>query len=236
MTGYGEDLAFVHDAGFTQLAEAAARMVLDEVRPPGLAVDLGCGSGTLLRQLIDAGFSGYGVDLSPAMIELARHQVPEASLHVADALQAPLPPCDVVTAAGEVFNYASIDRPLADLGQTFAHIHAALRPGGVLLFDVATPGRAADGPIKAQRSGPGWRVEATATEHDGVLTRTIDTWRTTGVERHSREVHRLRLLDPEWILQALAHAGFEAQWLAGYDDYGFQNGWDGFLARHATPS
>ncbi len=238
MSGYGEDLAFVHESGFTQLAEAAARMVLDEIGPPaaaerrGLAVDLGCGGGTLLRELVDAGFEGWGVDLSPEMVALARKRVPEATLAVGDALAVDLPPCQVVTAIGEVFNYAFVEHDQAAIEAAFARIHDALEPGGILLFDVATPGRAADGPTSAQRAGRGWRVEATAQEQGAWLTRTIDTWRTVaGQTRHSREVHRLRLLEAGWIMGALRAAGFDAEHLGGYDDFGFQPGWDGFLAR-----
>ncbi len=236
-SGYGEDLAFVHDAGFTDLAEAAARMVLDLVRPPGLAVDLGCGGGSLLRELVDAGFDGWGVDLSPEMVALARRRVPEATLLVGDALAVPLPPCKVVTAVGEVFNYAFVKHADAAIRAALLRIHDALEPGGVFLFDIATPGRARDGPTRAERHGRGWRVEAVAEEHEGWLTRTIDTWRTPrgpADARHTREVHRLRLLDPDLVLDWLRGAGFDAQRVGGFDDFGFQPGWDGFVARHAA--
>ncbi len=233
-TGYEEDLAFVHQDGFTDLAEAAARMVQDLVSPPGLVVDLGCGGGTLLRLLLDGGFEGHGIDLSPSMIALAREVVPQASLEVGDALTAPIAPCLAVTAVGEVFNYAFVEHDEGAVLAAFRRIHDALLPGGVFLFDVATTGRAGEGPTVASRSGRGWRVEARAEEADGWLTRTIDTWRMSkrgGTERHTREVHRLRLMDPAWILEALEAAGFEAEHFGGFDDFGFQEGWDGFLAR-----
>lgn len=232
LPGYGGDLAFVHDAGFTALAEAAARMVRDLASPPGRAVDLGCGGGTLLRDLADAGFEPWGVDLSPAMVELARRRVPEADLRVGDVLAVDLPPCRVATAVGEVLNYAFVQHSDHAVAATFRRIHDALEPGGLFLFDVATTGRAGEGPTRAERTGRDWRVEARAEEADGWLTRTIDTWRRVGGdERHHREVHRLRLLEPEWVLARLAEAGFEAEALGGYDDFGFQTGWDGFLAR-----
>ncbi len=230
--GYEEDLAFVHQDGFTDLAEAAARMLHDFVSPPALVVDLGCGGGTLLRALLDSGFSGHGVDLSPAMIDLAAHVVPEATLAVGDAFAVEIPRCDAVTAVGEVFNYAFVEHGEADVQAAFRRIHDALNPGGVFLFDVATLGRAGNGPTQAKRAGKGWRVEARAEEADGWLTRTIDTWRNQpdGTTRHTQEVHRLRLMDPTWVMDALAAAGFAAEHLGGFDDFGFQEGWDGFLA------
>lgn len=230
--GYQEDLAHVHEAGFTALAEAAARMVLDLVRPPGRVVDLGCGGGTLLRDLVDAGFDAWGIDLSPAMVDLARRRVPEARVEAGDALRAGLPPCRVVTAVGEVLNYAFAPNDPGAVAALLHRVHDALEPGGVFLFDIATAGRAGDGPTHAERAGRDWRVEARAEEADGWLTRTIDTWRLVdGAWRHHHESHRLRLLEVGWVLERLREARFEAEVLGGYDDFGFQTGWDGFLGR-----
>lgn len=233
---YDEDLAFVHDAGFTDLAEAAARMVLDVAGAAGggprLAVDLGCGGGSLAEALAEAGWDVVGFDVSPAMVALARRRVPGGRFEVRDVLHVPLPPCDAVAAVGEVLNHACAARGVDALDAFFRRVRRALRPGGLLLFDAATPGRAAEGPTHAHREGRGWRVEAVAEEGEGMLVRTIDTWRAVGgAERHHREVHRLRLLDPGDVLRRLGEAGFVAERLGGYDDYGFQPGWDGFLAR-----
>lgn len=225
---YDRDLAHVHDAGFTQVAEAAARMVLDE-SDPGVVIDLGCGGGALCEVLAEAGYQVHGIDVSPAMVALARRRVPQGHFEVADVTAVALPPCDVVTAIGEVLCYACPDD--ASLEGLLERIHEALRPGGLLLFDVATTGRAKE-PTQRSARGKGWRVEATAVESDGVLTRTIDTWRTApDGERHSREIHRLRLFEVDDVLARLRDAGFEAEPLAGYDDYGFQHGWDAFMAR-----
>ncbi len=228
---YEADLARVHDLGFTALAEAAARMVLDE-STPGVAVDLGCGGGTLSGALADAGYAVHGYDVSPAMVALAQRRVPQGTFEVADVSRAALPVCDVVTAVGEVFCYACPDA--VALQAMLARIHGGLRPGGLLLFDVATTGRAEE-ETHAKRSGRGWRVEAHASEADGWLTRTIDTWVETPVgERHAREVHRLRLFDVDAVLDALRRAGFLAEHLAGYDDHAFQHGWDAFMARRLS--
>ncbi len=235
---YGEDLAFVHEAGFTQLAEAAARMVLD-LRPPPrrgergparpVVVDLGCGGGILAEALTDAGYAVQGFDVSPAMVALARERVPGARFQVADAATLVIPAADIVTAVGEVFCYAC--QAPGSLGQLLGRIRSALHADGLLLFDVATTGRAVEA-TRAEREGRGWRMTATASEAEGILTRTIDTWRSVdGGERHDQEVHRLRLFDAAEVMAALTQAGFDAEHLGGYDDFGFQPGWDGFLAR-----
>jgi SAM-dependent methyltransferase len=229
---YGDDLAHVHEAGFSDVAEAAARMVA-ELAPPGRVVDLGCGGGTLLASLSRQGYEPWGLDQSPAMIALARKRLPAAHLEVGDILTAALPLCRAVTAIGEVLNFALADRAQDALPPFFARARAALPPGGLLLFDIATTEKAA-GERQVTRTGRGWRVEARVAVAGDRLTRTIDTWRTVhGVERHSRETHRQRLLETATVVRQLEAAGFTAEVLGGYDDYGFQEGWDGLLARPA---
>ncbi len=228
---YDEDLAYVHRKGFTWLGEAAAREI-QEQGVEGLVVDLGCGDGTLAEALVDAGLPVHGIDVSPAMVALARRRVPGASFEVGDAAEVALPGCSAVTAIGEVFCYA-VQAP-RDLAPMLARIHEALEPGGLLLFDVAVRGRAPE-ETHSERSGPDWRVEATAHEDGNVLVRTIDTWRTVdGVERHAREVHRLCLFDADEVEAMLVAAGFTVERLGGYDDAMFQEGWDAFLAISAT--
>ena len=70
-----------------RFTRAAWRDLLVEALPPAPAriADLGCGTGTLTRLLIDEGFVVDGLDFSPAMIELARAKVPEAQFVIGDA-------------------------------------------------------------------------------------------------------------------------------------------------------
>lgn len=88
----------------------------------------------------DRGFSVVGVDLSPAMIAIARQQVPEAEFQVASFLQFAIPPCRVVTALGEVFNYLfDVEHSPQSSKTVCQNIFEALAPGGLLIFDVAEP-------------------------------------------------------------------------------------------------
>jgi trans-aconitate methyltransferase len=48
-------------------------------------LDLGCGVGTQLRQLVERGAKVTGVDLDPAMVEAARRACPSAEVRQADA-------------------------------------------------------------------------------------------------------------------------------------------------------
>jgi SAM-dependent methyltransferase len=47
-------------------------------------LEVGCGSGVFLRAAADRGASVFGLDASPALLELARARVPEADLRVGD--------------------------------------------------------------------------------------------------------------------------------------------------------
>jgi cyclopropane fatty-acyl-phospholipid synthase-like methyltransferase len=56
--------------------------------PRARVLDLGCGGGIpAARFLVDRGFDVIGLDISPAQIELARRNVPQARFEVADMQQ-----------------------------------------------------------------------------------------------------------------------------------------------------
>ncbi len=65
---YREDLAYIHDVGHADFALESAPGILEVLDRSGikggLVVDLGCGSGLLAQELIDAGYRVFGVDIS----------------------------------------------------------------------------------------------------------------------------------------------------------------------------
>ena len=146
-TKYKQDLAYMHNAGFGTFAERSAPGVLHILREAGihsgLVVDLGCGGGLWARRLTDAGYRVLGIDLSPDMIALARKRAPKGSFRAGSFLDADFPRCVAITALGECFNY-TFDRRnnCSSLSRLFRRAFRALRPGGLLVFDVAEPGRA----------------------------------------------------------------------------------------------
>lgn len=99
-------------------------------------LDAGCGSGPLAEALLARGASVSGIDVSPAMIDLARRRLGRnADLHVAD-LGGPLPfPAetfdDVVCSLA--LHY------LEDWSAPLAELHRVLVPGGRLLLSVNHP-------------------------------------------------------------------------------------------------
>lgn len=241
--GYRDDLAFIHDAGFGQLATSAAGVLVEELRRSGvrdgLVVDLGCGSGILAGLLHDAGHRVVGIDLSEALVEIARTRVPDAEFRVGSFVTAEIPACVAVTAIGEVLGYAFDDANSASSrAALFGRIHDALAPGGVLLFDMAAPARApADGPRRMSAEGPDWAVlaEADGDPARAWLTRRITTFRRVGeLYRRDAETHRLQLVEPADVTAALERVGFSVEVRSAYGSLALPEGLVGFLARTAA--
>jgi SAM-dependent methyltransferase len=237
---YGTDLAFIHDAGHGALAREAARTLLDVLNRSGHArgtvVDLGCGSGVLASGLIDAGHEVLGIDISGAMIALARARAPRATFRVGSFVTADIPACVGVAAIGEVLNYTfDPGNDVHARRDLFERVLRSLAPGGVFLFDVAGPDRGQRGGAhRSYAAGADWAVLVETSVDDGAanLTREITTFRRSGdLFRRDTETHRLRLFDPADILGMLRDAGFEAHCMDAYGSFPLPRGLTAFLAR-----
>src|SRR5262249_32128589 len=159
--GYGTDLAYIHHTGYADFVLKAAPALLRILRRSklrgGLVVDLGCGSGVWARELSRHGYDVFGVDISPAMIALARKTSPRARFEVGSFLGVELPPCVAVTALGEVLNYTFERRnQQRELARFFRRVHDALEPSGLFIFDVAGPERELGRPPRRWSTGPDW--------------------------------------------------------------------------------
>jgi len=222
---YGRDLAHIHDAGFGGFAAALAPGLLRLLHRAGihggLVVDLGCGSGIWARELTDAGYQALGVDVSPAMLALARRRAPAARFVHASLLRFEPPPCDAVTSLGECVNYLFDEGAgtVEGLGRLFRRVHDALRPGGVFICELAQPGQVpGPEPRRGHRLAADWAIlyEVEEDARTKILTRSMTTFRQAGpggLYRRSEEVHRQRLYDTAEILPALAGAGFRVRTL-----------------------
>lgn len=235
---YGKDLAYIHDVGFGGFAADAAPGILGLLRrcgvSTGLVIDLGCGSGIWAEVLLRSGYRVFGVDVSTAMIRLARKRVPEGKF-VRQSLHAvALPACAAVTAIGESLNYVSVADGEAGLHGLFCRVITALRSGGVFIFDVAEPSLAlAEHGTQSFLEGTDWAVlvEKQADASRRLLTRRIVGFRRLGkLYRRNEEFHHLRLHDRDEIMALLAQAGFRARVLHGYGKQRNLPGRVGFLA------
>jgi SAM-dependent methyltransferase len=224
MRGYREDLAYIHDAGFTDFARNAAPGLLGILKRhgirEGLVVDLGCGSGRWAAELNRAGYDVLGVDQSRAMIQLARSIAPRSQFRIGSLLEIDVPPCDAITSIGECLNYTFDQRNSAGaIKRLFRRVYRALRPGGVFIFDIAEPSRVPKMPERKWIQGPGWAilVQIEGDRERAVLQRRIVTFRKIGKSyRRSEETHMLRLYRARDLMAMLNRCGFHARKLAGY--------------------
>jgi ubiquinone/menaquinone biosynthesis C-methylase UbiE len=96
------------------------------------ALDVGCGTGHHLKDLIARGYDAVGVDASAEMLEEARRTNPTAQLRQADVEVLPFP--------NESFDLAlciEVLRYLPDPQRCIAEIARVLRPGGTCLATAA---------------------------------------------------------------------------------------------------
>jgi SAM-dependent methyltransferase len=101
-----------------------------DIRPPGRAIDIGCGTGRWTRLLHAAGFDAQGFDVAPAMVARASELAPAVPFGVASATALPVEDegVDLVTCITVLHHI-----PLREQEDAVAEIARILRPGGKCL-------------------------------------------------------------------------------------------------------
>lgn len=218
MDYYQQDLALVHDRGYGHHGDRCAPGILALLPPDALVLELGCGAGALTRHLLAAGHQVIATDASEAMLERARAALGGAAPGgVADLRRLtlpddPLPAADAIVSVGHAISYLA---DAAAVGRALAAMAGALRPGGVLAFDVCDLefGRIRAGEPNFARVGPDWAVitEFSAPAPDRFV-RDITTFVPDGAGawRRSREHHENVLVDTSLIPDLLAAHGVTA--------------------------
>jgi len=97
----------------------------------GPVADLGCGPGRLTAHLRDRGVDAFGVDLSPAMIDIARREHPGLRFDVGSMTDLHLPDASV---GGVLAWFSLIHVPDDEVPAVLGHVRRVLRPGGVALL------------------------------------------------------------------------------------------------------
>jgi SAM-dependent methyltransferase len=237
---YKQDLAFIHDEGFRDFALKSAPGILEilaqnEIQS-GLVIDLGCGSGLWANELVKANYQVLGVDISAAMIAIAKQRVPQAEFRVDSLFTTAIPPCQAVTSIGECFSYLfDPNNDRQTLIHLFHRIYQALTPGGVLVFDIAAAGQVTpENTTKKFTEGKDWLVlvEKQIKRSPAILTRRIITFRKQGeLYRRDDEIHHQRLYRATQIATDLRHLGFKVQTTRSYGSFHLPKGNVAFIAR-----
>ena len=109
-------------AKFAELTKAAGL---------GPVADLGCGTGRVAAHLDSLGVDVFGIDLSPAMVDLARRTYRHLHFDVGSITALDL---SDVAAGGVLAWYSTIHSPPRDLPGVFGEFSRVLAPGGYLLI------------------------------------------------------------------------------------------------------
>ncbi|SEQ59380.1 class I SAM-dependent methyltransferase [Lentzea albida] len=104
---------------------AALRLFAEEVSGP--VADVGCGPGDITARLSDLGVDAFGIDLSPAMVALARRTHPGLRFEVGSMTEPLAGPLGGILAWWSLIHVPDDLVPVV-----FGHFHDALRPDGLL--------------------------------------------------------------------------------------------------------
>ena len=176
-------------------------------------LDVGCGTGVFLKAACAAGIDGHGVDASDRMIDRATQRISAERLRVQRMQEiADRDAYDVVCALSWTIHYCESE---ADLGDVVSRCRDALRPGGLLLLQVADD-RQITGAVNIDReAGPSGEPDDTLlihrfrTLHDEGHTVIAEyVYASCAARELFSEQHQLISANPSTITIALQRAGF----------------------------
>ena len=205
-----EDVAYEKRAAFLERLMGRSRV------PVHTVLDLACGTGTMTCLLARRGYEMIAVDGSGDMLAAAREKAADLPGTPPLFLQQDMPHLDLygtVEAAVcclDSLNY--LTRP-QDVQRTFQRLGLFVQPGGVLVFDVLSPGylRGLDGQVFLDEGEDVycvWRAEYAG--RSGICTYYMDIFarREDGLWERSVECHRERAYPVEDLTGWLEAAGF----------------------------
>lgn len=167
------------------------RAFLPNIPSCGRVLDLCCGTGQLIAPLVARGYAVTGLDASSDMLAYARRNAPAADFVQGDAREFHFEaPFDGVICTSASLNHMS---SLDDLRQVFECVNAALKTGGLFVFDVNHPvqlahhwrGQPAEGAIRDDHA---WLITPRYEAASGTGSFTVDIYRqpTGGVQTSGR--------------------------------------------------
>lgn len=105
----------------------------------GLVADVGCGPGHVTAFLADLGLDVVGIDIAPALLDIARAANPTIRFEIGELASLPL---ETGSAAAVIAKHSLIHTPAALIALVLEEFARVLRPGGSLylsFFGAETP-------------------------------------------------------------------------------------------------
>ena len=155
LAGHYDELT--RDVAYGRLADHCERIFSSDAGSFRLLLDLCCGTGSLTLELARRGYEMIGADASADMLMEAMDKAAASGLAAR--------PLFINQAAGELDLYGTVDAavssldslnyvPPEELREAFRRLRLFIRPGGLLLFDLRTPGflRSMDGSVSVDET------------------------------------------------------------------------------------
>lgn len=227
-----DEIAFLYDqlmsgVPYQEWANYLKRILKLYDHRPRTMLDLCCGTGTVSLLLAKEGYRVWGVDISPAMIELATQKAQaigiRADFHAQDASSFRLgKKFDLVFSLFDSLNYILESSALQ---QTFYRVSEHLNANGLFIFDMNTElalaGRLFDQSNLSSRSPLNYNWRSTYDPDSRICSINMDfVYRQAGAEKRIRIAHYQRAYDLAEVEQMLTTAGLEV--LDTYDAYSFR--------------
>ncbi|MEJ2482504.1 MAG: class I SAM-dependent methyltransferase [Gemmatimonadota bacterium] len=221
---FGDEYLAIYPHRDVQEARRAVRLYLDRAPPPaGSVLDLACGAGRHLRELLAAGVHAAGLDLSITMLERARRESPKAQLVRGDMRRLPFEDRSFagLTSFFTSFGYFATgeqDRVAA------AEMHRVMRPGGSFMLDFLNADRVRRELVPSE-SGRirGYDVSVAREIQEDTVVKTITLNADEGDEVRRYE-ERVRLYEADQLARLLRDVGLQTRHRFGdYDGAAFDS-------------
>ncbi|MCP2164243.1 class I SAM-dependent DNA methyltransferase [Goodfellowiella coeruleoviolacea] len=125
-----------HESPRTRMGDFLTQLWARQATPTHEVLEICCGTGLMLQELIRRGYAVSGLDQSAAMLAQARQRL-GAGVELVQAVLPDIPlrhQFDAVISSAAAFNY--LPDTEAVLGRTFQSVAQVLRPGGTFVFDI----------------------------------------------------------------------------------------------------
>lgn len=210
--------ARIYDQSMTHVpTQSWARYLMDEAGKRTALVDLGCGTGTLLDEILKKRkVQACGIDASEAMLEAARRRLgSRADLRTGDLRDTGLEAASVdwAVCTHDSINYLENEQAML---VHFKEVLRILRPGGLYSFDATTESnltREFDGQVREEMIGDVYLHWSN--HYDRTRQILVSTLRFQDGHGLRTEVHEQRFYSEERLRALVCEAGFEEPLVEG---------------------
>jgi len=212
---FGDEYLAIYPHRDEREAEAAVCLFLQSAPPPtGAILDLACGAGRHLRELLSVGLHGIGLDLSMKLLDRARKLNPRVQLVRGDMRQLPFRD-EGFAGLTSFFTSFGYFASRAEDEQVVMEMRRVLESGGSFMLDFLNSTRVRTDLVEAESSRiPGFEVSVRRSIVDDTVVKRIRLQPDDGGQGRSF-VERVRLYEAGELESLLSSAGLETRELFG---------------------